>query len=284
MSDEKQTSADRLKAYTESKELTDRMSKIKHKIMVLSGKGGVGKSTVATNIAVALALEGKQVGLLDSDFHGPSIPTLLNLEDQRPGSDGDAILPVTFSETLKVMSIGFLLPNRDDAVIWRGPMKMNVLKQLLTEVNWGELDYLIIDFPPGTGDEPLSIAQLLPGCDGAVIVTTPQNLSLNDVRKCINFCKQVTVPVLGVLENMSGLTCPNCGAVIDIFKTGGGEKMAREMDVAFLGSIPIDPRIVDASDNGTPFVYHYNTTEAAKAFSQAIAPILDLERKTAPND
>ncbi|HET58700.1 MAG TPA: ATP-binding protein [Deltaproteobacteria bacterium] len=283
MSDEKQKSADRLKAYTESKELTDRMSKIKHKIMVLSGKGGVGKSTVATNIAVALALEGKQVGLLDSDFHGPSVPTLLNLEDQHPGSDGDAILPVTFSETLKVMSIGFLLPNRDDAVIWRGPMKMNVLKQLLTEVNWGELDYLIIDFPPGTGDEPLSVAQLLPSCDGAVIVTTPQNLSLNDVRKCINFCKQVNVPVLGVLENMSGLKCPNCGAVINIFKTGGGEKMAREMDVAFLGSIPIEPQIVEASDSGTPFVYHYNKTEAAKAFSQAIVPILDLDRKTAPN-
>ncbi len=283
MSDEKQQSADRLKAYTESKELTDRMSKIKHKIMVLSGKGGVGKSTVATNIAVALALEGKQVGLLDSDFHGPSVPTLLNLEDQHPGSDGEAILPVTFSETLKVMSIGFLLPNRDDAVIWRGPMKMNVLKQLLTEVNWGELDYLIIDFPPGTGDEPLSVAQLLPSCDGAVIVTTPQNLSLNDVRKCINFCKQVNVPVLGVLENMSGLKCPNCGAVINIFKTGGGEKMAREMGVPFLGSIPIEPQIVDASDSGTPFVYHYNKTEAAKAFSQAITPILDLERKTAPN-
>jgi len=281
-SDQEKKSAERLKQFTESKELASRMGQIKHKIMILSGKGGVGKSTVATNIAVSLALEGKKVGILDSDFHGPSIPTLLNLEKARPSSDGTSILPVDFVQGIKVMSIGFLLPNQDDAVIWRGPMKMNVIKQLLTEVKWGELDYLIIDFPPGTGDEPLSVAQLIPGADGAIVVTTPQDLSLNDVRKCINFCKQVNVPVLGVLENMSGLVCPNCKTVINIFKTGGGEKMAREMGVPFLGKIPIEPQIVEASDSGKPFVYHYSKTEAAKAFSTAIEPILNMDGNVKP--
>jgi len=281
-SGQEEKSAERLKQFTESKELASRMGQIKHKIMVLSGKGGVGKSTVAANIAVSLAMEGKKVGILDTDFHGPSIPTLLNLEKARPSSDGTSILPVDFTEGIKVMSIGFLLPNQDDAVIWRGPMKMNVIKQLLTEVKWGELDYLIIDFPPGTGDEPLSVAQLIPGADGAIVVTTPQNLSLNDVRKCINFCRQVNVPVLGVLENMSGLVCPNCKTVINIFKTGGGEKMAGEMGVPFLGKIPIEPQIVEASDSGKPFVYHYSKTEAAKAFSTAIEPILNMDGNVKP--
>ena len=282
MSEEKNKAADNLKAFTESKELSERMGKIKHKIMVLSGKGGVGKSTVAANVAVALALEGNKVGLLDTDFHGPSIPTLLNLEGKHPGSDGKAILPIEFSEGLKVMSIGFLLQNKDDAVIWRGPMKMKVIKQLLTEVNWGDLDYLIIDFPPGTGDEPLSVAQLIPGIDGAVIITTPQNLSINDVKKCINFCIQLSVPVLGVVENMSGLVCPNCKTIINVFKTGGGEKMAGEMGVPFLGKIPIDPQIVEASDDGKPFVYHYGKTEAAKAFAGVVQPLLQMGDKTEP--
>jgi len=250
--------------------------------MVLSGKGGVGKSTVAVNVAVALAMSGRKVGILDTDFHGPSIPTLLNLDEARPLSDGTSIFPVDFVEGIKVMSIGFLLPNRDDAVIWRGPMKMNVIKQLLSEVNWGELDYLVIDFPPGTGDEPLSVAQLIPNSDGAIIVTTPQDLSINDVRKCISFCRQVNVPVLGVLENMSGLVCPHCGTVIDIFKKGGGETMAKQMGVPFLGSIPIEPLIVDASDSGKPFVYHYSKTAAAQAFEKAVEPILDIKETEKP--
>jgi Mrp family chromosome partitioning ATPase/predicted Fe-Mo cluster-binding NifX family protein len=271
---------EKLKQFTESEELANRLSRIKHKIMVLSGKGGVGKSTVATNIAVSLAMEGKKVGILDTDFHGPSIPTLLNLEGSQPLSDGKLIVPVDFTEGIKVMSIGFLLSNKDDAIIWRGPMKMGVIKQLLTEVKWGDLDYLIIDFPPGTGDEPLSVAQLIPSVDGAIVVTTPQDLSLNDVRKCINFCRQVNVPVLGVLENMSGLVCPECKTVIDIFKTGGGEKMAKEMGVPFLGKIPIEPRIVEASDNGKPFVYHFSKTKAAEAFAAAIKPIIEMEEKT----
>jgi len=270
------------KELQDQKALADRLGKIKHKIMVLSGKGGVGKSTVAANIAVSLAMDGNKVGLLDTDFHGPSIPTLLNLEGKRPGSDGTSILPIEFSTGLKVMSIGFLLQNRDDAVIWRGPMKMGVIKQLLTEVNWGNLDYLVIDFPPGTGDEPLSVAQLIPGADGAIIVTTPQSLSINDVRKCINFCKQLSVPVLGVVENMSGLVCPHCHEMIDIFKAGGGKTMADEMGVPFLGRIPIEPQIVEASDSGKPFVYHNGDTEAAKAFAAVVGPLLAMNDRTEP--
>ncbi len=268
--------ADSLKSLTESMELNTRLNQIKHKIMVLSGKGGVGKSTVAANIAVALAMEGRKVGLLDTDFHGPSIPTLLNLEGVYPEVNGEKMLPVPYGENLSVMSIGFLIPNRDDAVIWRGPMKMNVIKQLLTDVEWGKLDYLIVDFPPGTGDEPLSVAQLIPGIDGAIIITTPQNLSLNDVRKCINFCKQVNVPVTGVVENMSGLICPHCNKLINVFKTGGGEKMSREMGVPFLGTIPLDPRIVETSDNGEPFVSHFGQSEAAMAFRGVVQPILAM--------
>jgi ATP-binding protein involved in chromosome partitioning len=269
----------KLKDFTEDFTLVNRMAQINHKIMVLSGKGGVGKSTVAVNIAVALALEGKKVGILDVDFHGPSIPTLLKLNGEHVKAGEDGIEPVDFVEGIKVMSIGFFMPEQDRAVIWRGPMKINVIKQLLAEVNWGHLDYLIIDFPPGTGDEPLSVAQLIPDADGAIIVTTPQDLSLIDVRKSINFCKQLKIPVLGVIENMSGLVCPHCENVVDIFKRGGGEKMAGEMGVPFLGRIPIEPLIVEASDNGKPFLYHYGKTLAAVAFTKAIQPILAMTGK-----
>lgn len=271
--------ANKLKDFGEDIALADHMSMIKHKIMVLSGKGGVGKSTVAVNVAVALAMEGKQVGILDVDFHGPSIPTLLHLNGKSVKAAGNGIEPVEFVEGIKVMSLGFFMPEQDRAVIWRGPMKINVIKQLLAEVNWGPLDYLIIDFPPGTGDEPLSIARLIPEADGAIVVTTPQDLSLIDVRKSIDFCRQLKIPVLGVIENMSGLVCPHCGKLIDIFKRGGGEKMANEMGVPFLGSIPVEPLIVEASDNGKPFIYHYGKTPAAKAFVKAIQPILVMTRK-----
>ncbi|NPU85181.1 MAG: Mrp/NBP35 family ATP-binding protein [Syntrophaceae bacterium] len=260
--------------------LREQMRRIRHKVMVLSGKGGVGKSTVAANIAVALAMEGKMVGLLDVDFHGPSIPKLLNLEGPPPVSQGAKLSPAVYGESLKVISLGFLLPEKDSAVIWRGPLKMGVIKQLLADVDWGDLDYLIIDFPPGTGDEPLSVAQLIPDSNGALIVTTPQDLSLSDVRKSIDFCRKVKLPVLGVIENMSGFVCPNCKTVIDIFKRGGGESMAQSMGVPFLGRIPIDPQIVEASDNGTPFVYHHSGTEAAAAFQPIVGMLLDLKEKT----
>jgi Mrp family chromosome partitioning ATPase/predicted Fe-Mo cluster-binding NifX family protein len=267
----------RLQDDLESRQLKERMEKISHKIMVLSGKGGVGKSTVAVNLALALALEGKRVGILDLDFHGPSIPKLLHLEGAPLKMADNQIIPVEFAHGIQVMSMGFLLPNENAAVIWRGPIKMGAIKQLLSEVCWGELDYLIIDFPPGTGDEALSAAQLLPESDGAVIVTTPQDLSLTDVRKSIDFCRQVKVPIIGVIENMSGLACPHCRTLIDVFKQGGGEIMAKELNVPFLCRIPLEPLIVKASDQGTPFIHYHGETEAAKAFSIAVTPLLNLK-------
>lgn len=266
-----------LQEYAESQQLKERMDKISHKIMILSGKGGVGKSTVAVNLALALALEGKRVGILDLDFHGPSIPKLLRLEGRPVKMADNQIIPVEFAYGIQVMSMGFLLPNENSAVIWRGPLKMGAIKQLLSEVRWGELDYLIIDFPPGTGDEALSAAQHLPESDGAIIVTTPQDLSLTDVRKSIDFCRQVKVPIIGVIENMSGLVCPHCQTVIDVFKRGGGEVMAKEMNVPFLCRIPLEPLIVEASDQGTPFIYHHGKTEAAKSFAKAVEPLLHLK-------
>lgn len=260
--------------FLEQEELKDRMGKIKHKILVMSGKGGVGKSTVATNLAVSLSKTGKAVGLLDVDFHGPSIPTLLKLEGKPVYQSEEGLIPVEYLG-IKVMSVGFLLKDQDEAVIWRGPMKIGFLKQLLKDVIWGDLDYLVIDFPPGTGDEPLSIAQMLPDCDGAVIVTTPQNLSLNDVKKSINFCRRIKIPVLGVIENMSGLVCPHCQAMIDLFKKGGGEEMATKMGVPFLGRIPIDPNIVEASDLGEPYVSRHGEAEGAAAFSRIVQHLID---------
>jgi len=263
----------------EQEQIRQRVKQIKHRILVLSGKGGVGKSTVAVNLAVSLALAGKKVGLLDIDIHGPSIPKILNLEGKTVQAAGDVILPIAMAENLKVMSIGFLLRGSSDAVIWRGPMKYQMIKQFLKDVDWGSLDFLVVDSPPGTGDEPLSIVQLLENADGAIIVTTPQEVALSDVRKCITFCRQLNLPVLGVLENMSGFVCPNCGQKIDIFSSGGGEQMSRQMNVPFLGRVPIDPQIVQACDSGRPFVYHYNQTETAKAFENILNPILEIDRQ-----
>ncbi|HCE43990.1 MAG TPA: ATP-binding protein [Lentisphaeria bacterium] len=263
--------------FLEQERLDGRMGRIRHKIIVLSGKGGVGKSTFAANLAVSLSMAGKKVGLLDVDIHGPSIPKMLKLDDSRIGATDGAIHPVD-KGGMKVLSIGFLLRDRDDAVIWRGPMKANVIKQFLMDVEWGELDYLVIDSPPGTGDEPLSVCQLLKNPDGAVVVTTPQDVAVADVRKSINFCRQLEIPVLGVVENMSGFVCPKCGELTQIFKTGGGELMAKEMKVPFLGRIPVDPAIGEACDSGNPFIY-YSKTETAKAFERAIEPILALSER-----
>ena len=263
----------------EQEQIRHRMSQIKHKILVLSGKGGVGKSTVAANMAVSLSFVGKNVGLLDIDIHGPSIPKILNLEDKKLTTSGDAILPVPVSANLVVMSIGFLLQDRDNPVIWRGPMKYQMIKQFLKDVNWGELDYLIIDSPPGTGDEPLSVIQLLEKPDSAVIVTTPQQVAISDVRKGVSFCRSLNLPVIGVIENMSGFICPKCDEKTDIFKSGGGEKMAIEMNIPFLGRIPIDPQIVHACDSGEPYIRQYSESQAAKSFNEAIIPILELDKK-----
>jgi ATP-binding protein involved in chromosome partitioning len=269
----------KLQMQAEQEQIRQRIRQIKHQILVLSGKGGVGKSTVAVNLAVSLALAGKKVGLLDIDIHGPSIPKILNLEGKTIQSAGDVILPVEMLENLKVMSIGFLLRTSSDAVIWRGPMKYQMIKQFLKDVQWGDLDFLIVDSPPGTGDEPLSIVQLLEKADGAIIVTTPQEVALSDVRKCITFCRQLNLPVLGVLENMSGFVCPKCGEKTDVFKSGGGEIMANEMHVRFLGRIPIDPQIVRACDSGQPYVQHYSSSQAAQAFKEAMLPLFKLEEK-----
>ena len=264
----------------EQEQIRKRLKQIKHKVLVLSGKGGVGKSTVAANLAMSLALAGKNVGLLDIDIHGPSIPKILGLEKEIVQTTGSTILPVEMIGNLKVMSIGFMLRQSDDAVIWRGPMKYQMIKQFLKDVQWGILDFLIVDSPPGTGDEPLSIVQLLEDADGAVVVTTPQEVALADVRKCISFCSVLNLSVLGVLENMSGFICPKCGEKTDVFKSGGGEIMARKMGVPFLGRIPIDPQIVQSCDSGKPFVFHYNQSQTAKAFEKISGPILDLDNQS----
>jgi len=264
-------------AATESDEqrIDQRMDQIKHKIFVMSGKGGVGKSTIAVNMAVALAEEGKKVGLLDIDIHGPSVPTMLGLY-QMPLIQNESSLEPVYMGNLKVMSIGFLSQKEDDALIWRGPMKMGVIQQFLGDVEWGELDYLIVDCPPGTGDEPLSICQLIKNPDGAVVVTTPQRVAAVDVRKSLTFCRKLDVPVLGILENMSGFSCPKCGEVVDIFRSGAGQKMANDFGIPFLGALPIDPAIVAACDGGVPFVQQYENTETAKLMKSLMAPILAL--------
>jgi len=262
---------------SEQEQIRKKLRQIKHQILVLSGKGGVGKSTVAVNLAMSLTLAGKKVGLLDIDIHGPSVPKILGIEKEIVQIIGNILLPIEMIGNLKVMSIGFLLPRSDDAVIWRGPMKYQMIKQFLKDVQWGNLDFLVVDSPPGTGDEPLAIVQLLEGADGAVVVTTPQEVALSDVRKCISFCNNLNLSVLGVLENMSGFICPKCGEKTDVFKSGGGEIMARQMSVPFLGRIPIDPDIVRSCDSGKPFVFNYSKSQTAKAFECISGPILELD-------
>lgn len=262
--------------------LEGRMARIRHKILVLSGKGGVGKSTVAVNLAVALAAAGRRVGLLDVDIHGPSVPKMLGIEEMPLHGTERSISPLQIGDSLLVMSIGLLLRPGDDAVIWRGPMKMSVIRQFLSDVEWGDLDYLVIDSPPGTGDEPLSVAQLIPDADGAVVVTTPQDVALADVRRCITFCRQLKLPVIGVVENMSGFVCPHCGETTELFKRGGGESMAARMGVPFLGRVPFEPAVVLAGDRGEPFVSARPETETGKIFAALAAPILALRGRAAP--
>lgn len=253
--------------------VVENLQKIKHKIVVMSGKGGVGKSTVAANLAFSLSMNGAEVGLLDVDIHGPNIPKMLGIEDERVTGDEKGILPILVPPHLKVMSMGFLLSTKDTPVIWRGPVKMGAIRQFLGEVHWGDLDYLIIDLPPGTGDEPLSIAQLIPNSSGAIIVTTPQDVALLDSRKAVTFARTLNMPVIGIIENMSGFTCPHCGKTIDLFKTGGGQKAALELQVPFLGKVPMDPKIVETGDSGKPFVLEYSKSESAKVFEEIVKNI-----------
>lgn len=246
--------------------------KIGKTILVMSGKGGVGKSTVAVNIAAALAHAGKKVGILDADIHGPSIPTMLGLEGAKTTGRDGMIHPIE-RNGIAVMSMGFFLDDLKDPVIWRGPMKMNVLKQFITEVAWGELDVLVVDLPPGTGDEPLSVCQLIGKVDGAVIVTTPQRVAAVDVMKSVSFCHELSVPVVGVVENMSGFVCPKCGETTDIFMTDGGRRLASEMRIPFLGAVPIDPLIVRSGDGGYPMADIDQHNETHRRFADIVKGI-----------
>ncbi|MDY6965261.1 MAG: Mrp/NBP35 family ATP-binding protein [Halobacteriota archaeon] len=250
----------------QEKAVSKRLSKIKHKIMVMSGKGGVGKTTVAVNLALALAEKGLEVGLMDADIHGPNVPKMLGIEKMYPTVGDGKIWPVIVPPRLKIMSMAFLLQDTDSPVIWRGPMKMTAIRQFISDVEWGELDFLIVDLPPGTGDEPLSVAQLIKDIDGSIIVTTPQDVALLDSRKSVNFARQLKTPIVGIVENMSGFVCPKCGERIDLFKVGGGQRSAKEMDVPFLGAVPIDPRIVEDSDSGKPFIL--DGSPASEAFEK----------------
>ena len=258
----------------EDKKVREQLSKIKYKILVMSGKGGVGKSTVAVNIAIGLSLQDFMVGLLDVDLHGPNIPKMLGARDLRLSRKPDGkIGAIKYSPNLKFLSIEPLLPSEDSAVIWRGPLKHSAIRQFIGDIDWGELDYLIIDAPPGTGDEPLTVAKTIPDAY-VVIVTTPQEVSLIDVKKSIRFCQKTKMRILGIVENMSGFICPHCGKPIDLFKKGGGEKLAQEFGLRFLGRIPIDPRVVDTGDTGRPFIAAYPESPTAKAFEELIRKII----------
>jgi len=242
------------------------MAQVKHKFMVLSGKGGVGKSSVTANLAATLADQGFAVGVMDADIHGPNIPKMLGVEEERLMGSENGLVPITTQQGIKVVSVAFLLRDKDDAVIWRGPLKHSLIKQFLGEVFWGPLDYLLIDLPPGTGDEALSTAHIIKNVDGAVIVTTPQDVALLDSRKSVNFCRHLNIPLLGVVENMSGFVCPHCEKEIEIFKVGGGEKTAAQMHIPFLGRIPLEPGIVESSDAGIPYVTAHPESPVTTAF------------------
>jgi ATP-binding protein involved in chromosome partitioning len=262
----------------EQQKMKEKMGKIKHKIAVISGKGGVGKSTVTVNLAVAFAQKGNKVGILDADIHGPSVPRLLGLEGQLVKTGPPGAFPVDGPLGIKVMSIDFFLPEQAPT-IWRGPLKMRAIRQFLTDIVWGELDFLFIDLPPGTGDEPLSIAQLLPEMDGVVIVTMPTDLSSSVVKKAITFAERLNMPIIGVIENMSGFICPHCGKKTEIFQSGGGKKMAEEVGVPFLGSIPIDPKVSAESDKGQPFIIANKNSAATKAFMQIVEEVKAFLKK-----
>ena len=252
-------------------QLAENLSRIKHTIMVISGKGGVGKSTVAANLALALAKNDEcQVGLLDADIDGPNIPKMLGVEDGYVTSFSNRFAPVNVKPNLGVISMAFFLSDRDSPVIWRGPLKAGAIKQFIGQAAWGDLDYLVVDLPPGTGDAPLSVAQLIKDISGAIVVTTPQDVALLDSRKAVNFAKKLNIPVIGVLENMSGYVCPHCGAEVNLFKMGGGEIAAKEMGVPFLGRVPMDPRIVESGDSGTPFVESFPDSPAAESFLKIV--------------
>jgi ATP-binding protein involved in chromosome partitioning len=259
----------RKEQFLEQQALTVRMGKIKHKVAVISGKGGVGKSTVTVNLAVAFAMHGyaDAVGVLDADIHGPCVPKMLGLQGQRLQGSPAGMFPVVGPLGIRVVSMDFLLASDDVPVIWRGPLKMRAIQQFLADVVWGELEYLLVDLPPGTGDEPLSVMQLIPKMDGVIVVTIPSEVSQVVVKKAVTFARQLGVPVIGIIENMSGFVCPKCGTKTDIFARGSAQTMARDLDVPFLGTVPIDPQVSRDSDSGKPFIAKSENSPTAKAFA-----------------
>ena len=266
----------------QDKRLNERMSRIKHKLIVISGKGGVGKSTIAVNLAYGLAVRGNKVGILDVDIHGPNIAKMLGIEGKRLIGSDSGIEPMEVLPNLKAVSLALLFEDKDQPIIWRGPLKMITIKQFLADVNWGELDYLIVDSPPGTGDEPLSVCQLIPEIDGAIVVTTPQDVAILDSRKSVVFAKELKMPVIGIIENMSGSMCPHCKKEIDLFGTGGGERSAHDLKVPFLGRIPVEPEMVRFGDSGKPFIHFKSQAQTANIMNEILVKItkgLDERKK-----
>ena len=257
------------------KMLAENLGRIKHKIVIISGKGGVGKSTIAVNLAYGLAFQGKKVGILDVDIHGPSIAKMLGIEGKGLDISNKRAAPIKVHDNLYALTIASLIPNSDDPIIWRGPMKMNVIKQFLQDIVWPTLDYMIIDSPPGTGDEPLSVIQIIKNVDGSIIVSTPQDVAFLDARKTIKFSRKLSVPVLGIIENMSGFLCPHCGKKIELFQGKGAQKAAVDFSIDILGKIPFDTNIVKTSDIGRPYIYDYNKAEAAKEMKKIIEKIIN---------
>ncbi len=253
----------------QEKAIARSLARIRHKLLVMSGKGGVGKTSTAVNLALTLAARGKRIGLMDVDLHGPDVPRMLGLSGTPEVNAERKLNPLRVSDTLAAISMESFLPGRDDAVIWRGPLKFSAIRQFIGDVEWGDLDFLIMDAPPGTGDEPLTVAQQVPEAR-AVIVTTPQEVALADVRKSINFCRTVKMAILGLIENMSGFACPHCGKPVDLFGSGGGERTCREMGIAFLGRIPLDPRMVDCADRGRSFIASFPDSPVSRAL-EAVA-------------
>ena len=257
---------DRQKAEAEKDAaVKESLGKIKNKILVMSGKGGVGKTSTSVNLAIALASAGHKVGIMDVDLHGPDVPRMLGIQGTPELTLNNKLSPLKYSENLKAISIESFIPSKDDAIIWRGPLKYAAIRQFIGDVDWGELDFLVIDSPPGTGDEPLTVAQIISDAK-AIIVTTPQEIALADVRKSINFCKTLKMEIFGLIENMSSLSCPHCGQMIDLFGSGGGERTARETGIRFLGNIPFDPKVVACGDSGACYQDENTESPVTKAF------------------
>lgn len=259
--------------------ITNALANVKNVVFVMSGKGGVGKSSVTVNVAVALAKKGLNVGILDVDLHGPSIPGLLGLTGGVDMDDAsEKLIPAKYMENIRVLSIDSLLQDRDTAILWRGPKKTAAIRQFISEVDWGNLDFLVIDSPPGTGDEHMTILKAIPDVY-CLMVTTPQEVSLADVRKAFNFLGQTNARVLGIVENMSGLSCPNCGHDIPLFSRGGGEALSKKYTIPFLGAIPIDPVTVVAAETGTPVVLLDVESKAKEGFMYVAEKIIDVIQK-----